>query len=332
MTARHIVVDATPYGPRPTGARRRAEALLRRLPRLLPKDVFEVHWAADGGGPPADLADEARAPSNLVHDLACGSHRGGWRRVLRRQRALRARYRVAPFTHLLTDYGPVVPRGGVRALVTVHDLRFFDGHERGMRALLRRRAAHNTWPWATLLACSEFTQAALARQGFDAEVIYGAADVRPEVPRQPGEALLVIGRDEPRKAWGAAQAVAATLGRELIVVEGDHEEDALGDALARAAWLLAPSLYEGFDLPVVEALAAGCPVLASRIPAHEELVARGAQGIQLVAPPTRDGAAWSWPEALVHLGRGSAPGAIAPPPWTWDEAAARVAALITEES
>lgn len=35
---------------------------------------------------------------------------------------------------------------------------------------------------------------------------------------------------------------------------------------------IAPSLEEGFDLPVLEALACGVPVIASRIPAHEEIL------------------------------------------------------------
>jgi len=37
-----------------------------------------------------------------------------------------------------------------------------------------------------------------------------------------------------------------------------------------------PSLYEGFSLPILEALACGCPVVASRIQAHVEIAEGGA--------------------------------------------------------
>ena len=39
-----------------------------------------------------------------------------------------------------------------------------------------------------------------------------------------------------------------------------------------ASVLAAPSLFEGFDLPILEALACGCPVIASNIPAHREIL------------------------------------------------------------
>jgi glycosyltransferase involved in cell wall biosynthesis len=49
-----------------------------------------------------------------------------------------------------------------------------------------------------------------------------------------------------------------------------------------------PSHYEGFGLPVLEALAAGRPVLASDIPAHREVA-----GGQAELLPTQDTDAWA---------------------------------------
>ena len=59
-------------------------------------------------------------------------------------------------------------------------------------------------------------------------------------------------------------------GSRLFVVEGADDEE-LAFCYANAAALVAPSLAEGFDLPVVEALRRALPVFASRTPVHEEI-------------------------------------------------------------
>jgi glycosyltransferase involved in cell wall biosynthesis len=59
-------------------------------------------------------------------------------------------------------------------------------------------------------------------------------------------------------------------GSRLFVVEGADDGE-LAYCYANAAALVAPSLAEGFDLPVVEALRHALPVFASRTPVHEEI-------------------------------------------------------------
>jgi glycosyltransferase involved in cell wall biosynthesis len=71
-----------------------------------------------------------------------------------------------------------------------------------------------------------------------------------------------------------------------------HEE--LRRLVARARASALPSRYEGFGLPVLEAMAAGTAVLASDIPAHREV----GGGFARLLPPT-DVAAWE--EALLSL-------------------------------
>jgi glycosyltransferase involved in cell wall biosynthesis len=320
---RFVVVDATALSPEPSGARRRLTELLSRLSALLPDDVFEVHWARDGGGPGDGLS-----AANLVHVTTADACRGGLRRWLSRRRALLRRHHEAAYTHLLLDHGPVVTPPGVRVVVTVHDLRFLHGYGGRLRALYGRRAYGRALARASrVVAVSPSVARELAdRYGLRDVAAVGNAPSAAFAPPPPGAArrgALVVARDEPRKARGAAVAAAAAAGVPLTVVEGGLPDPALADRYRAAAWLLAPSLLEGYDLPVVEALASGTPVLASRIPAHEDLVGEGARGVVLLDPPRREGEGWVWPGAAEAL-RGSPPAEVSAPGGGWDERAARL--------
>jgi glycosyltransferase involved in cell wall biosynthesis len=109
-----------------------------------------------------------------------------------------------------------------------------------------------------------------------------------EGPRADGDYLLAVGTLEPRKNLARAVDAAREAGVVLRVVgargwggvdvEGWVGEIPDGDlaALYRGArCVLYPSLYEGFGLPVLEAMACGAPVVTSVATAMEE-VAGGA--------------------------------------------------------
>ena len=73
-----------------------------------------------------------------------------------------------------------------------------------------------------------------------------------------------------------------------VVLAGYLDSADLRGVVARATAVCLPSRYEGFGLPVLEAMAAGRPVLASDIAAHRE-IARG----QATLLPPDDADAWA---------------------------------------
>jgi glycosyltransferase involved in cell wall biosynthesis len=94
-----------------------------------------------------------------------------------------------------------------------------------------------------------------------------------------------------RRGW-ENESVIDHLQRSAAVIRLVHEVSDLSDRelaqlVGAAAALLSPSLAEGFDLPVVEGLALGTPVIASDIPAHREL----AGGAATLVDPL-DGPGW----------------------------------------
>jgi alpha-1,3-rhamnosyl/mannosyltransferase len=109
-----------------------------------------------------------------------------------------------------------------------------------------------------------------------------------EGARAEGEYVLAVGTLEPRKNLASAQQAARRLGIELRVVGAqgwggiqvngwlgrvsDHELAAL---YRGARCLVYPSLYEGFGIPILEAMACATPVVTSVGGATEE-VAGGA--------------------------------------------------------
>jgi glycosyltransferase involved in cell wall biosynthesis len=148
--------------------------------------------------------------------------------------------------------------------------------------------------------------------------------------------LLMVGWADPRKdvatAVKAHLAAAADHPHELVVVGQQHgtfadadvptadsvhylgyvDEQDMVPLLTGAAALVYTSLYEGFGLPPLEAIACGTPALVSDIPVLRET----GQG-QPVYLPTGEVDAWA--RAMVDALAGQLPEPELPP-WTWDDA------------
>ena len=98
---------------------------------------------------------------------------------------------------------------------------------------------------------------------------------------------MVVGR----RGWECEQAVdlleRSPTVRSHVKELNDCDDQKLGQLLHGARALLFPSFAEGFGLPVIEAMQAGLPVIASDLPIFRE-VGRGV--IALVNP--LDGPGW----------------------------------------
>ena len=102
---------------------------------------------------------------------------------------------------------------------------------------------------------------------------------------------LVFTGDPDPATTTAARAVRV---EERLVFAGDVSDSELAALYRGAAALVLPSLYEGFGLPALEAMACGTPVIASNVTSLPEVV--GESGV-LVDPTDVDALA----EAMVHV-------------------------------
>jgi glycosyltransferase involved in cell wall biosynthesis len=90
-------------------------------------------------------------------------------------------------------------------------------------------------------------------------------------PERPELSLVVVGRVFP--GWEEVLRRAEELGvRERIVDLPSASDTELRDLYRGCEALVFPSLYEGFGLPVLEAMACGAPVIASRRASLPEVV------------------------------------------------------------
>ena len=197
--------------------------------------------------------------------------------------------------HCTTMRGPVRARPPV--VVTIHDL-----------ALLRLPDAFPAWHRHTgrlsLRLTARSADAVVAVSAFTRDEIVDLLDVpsdrirvchngiepvfTADGPAVDGDYVLAVGTLEPRKNLARAVEAARLAGVELRVVGargwggvdvpgwvGRIDDTELAALYRGARCLVFPSLYEGFGLPIVEAMACGTPVVTSRGGATEE-VAGGA--------------------------------------------------------
>jgi glycosyltransferase involved in cell wall biosynthesis len=233
----------------------------------------------------------------------------------------------ADVLHCPTFRGPF--RAGGPLVVTVHDLAVLRHPEWFNRwtAIYSRFAVPRVFRAATrIIAVSDFTRRELIEllSVPEAKIRVVPNAVEPvfvsEGSRAVGDYVLAVGTLEPRKNLAR---IAAAVDGELRVVGargwggvdpppnvtwlGDVPDAELAALYRGARCLVYASLYEGFGIPVAEALSCGCAVVTSRGSAMQEIagpdavyvdpedVASIRDGIGQASPPIPRRIA-DWPE------------------------------------
>lgn len=88
---------------------------------------------------------------------------------------------------------------------------------------------------------------------------------------------------------GPTEKLIAELGiSDIVHISSGLSDEELADLLASAEIACIPSLYEGFSLPAVEAMASGTPIVASRAGALPEVLGSDGACATMVAPGDSD--------------------------------------------
>ncbi len=320
-----LAFNCTAYDALPSGARARAVGLAAGLLEL---GAAVLLFVPPGLDLRAAVAEELGAPAPEGRLLQMPTPLDPALPALRAARSERWFRRHVPrqVDLFVTDYYPVLDE--VRTALTVHDLRYMaaPGDEPRARVLWFRSMYAHVARRAPLLVVptAQVGSECVFHLGVDAERVRvvgnapGAAWRRAwAAPPEPPRHLLWWGTAERRKRLqillrayalasdgatlpplvlagrGGAPDALPEPGAELLAAGALQALGCVPDdelvALCRAAWaVLHPSRYEGFGLPVLEALSLGTPVLAAHTGAVEEVAGDAAYLL-----PTDDLAAWA---------------------------------------
>lgn len=313
-----IAIDTRLLGQRHTGTGRYTEEILRALLA----HAGEAEYVAVG----PERFDSSFLPpgTSLLQHIPAGPEtllNAGWEQFTLPSQLLGCDLFFSP-TGLIPVARPC------KAIPVVHDLGFEDHPQfygAALRDHLSRWVKDSCASADRIIAVSEFTRSRLVeRYGLSSDRIRVVHHGKPSRefaggPRDP-RLVLCVSSFEPNKnlqvlvrAVADANQVSLVLagrsGRDLPAVRAlveqlrvqdrvklvaDPEDAAVHELLSRAGAFAFPSLYEGFGMPLVEAMAAGLPIVANRVASCAEVL--GDAGILLDDPSPK-----AWVQALVQV-------------------------------
>lgn len=305
-----ILINASCLGARPSGARQRFLGLYSELLLTRPYDDFFIYESIKYPISPylPQLPNLHPLPHRLPQSNRVFRHILSTIHIHRLHKSFD--FHIYEQSHL-----PLIRLPSVRTLLTVHDVRGLHSKwflSRSLYSLVLRLSLKNA---SHLIVVSEFIMSTInaLEPGCDISVIPNAIDpaFRQTSPVQtsftyPEDFLLSVGHLEKRKNYARLIHALMSLRDEginlkLIIVGNDSGELATlsqminNNSLSNDILLLHslpasqlsmlyqkcravvfPSVYEGFGIPVLEAISAGKPLILSNIPPFIEITQKNA--------------------------------------------------------